>query len=345
LHLGILTGGGDAPGLNAVIRAVVVRALRTGHRVTGFLRGWKGLIEGDSIELDREIVRDLHRQGGTILHSSRTNPMKVEGGFESISRNLEKSGIDLLIAVGGEDTLGIAQRLAEMGVKVLGVPKTVDNDLSATDYTFGFDTAINYIMDALDRLHTTARSHERVMVVEIMGRHAGWMALHGGIAGGAHIILIPEREFDTDQVCSFLRKRFDEGRRYAIVAIAEGAMDPGIARHVMHSSEKDAFGHVQLGTGIGIGEALANEIEDRTGLETRHVILGHVQRGGPPSAFDRVLGTMLGVKVVEMAEEGLSGQMAALRGGEVVSASLKEAVGKLKTVPDERYERAEIFFD
>ena len=345
MHLGILTGGGDAPGLNAVIRAVVVRALRSGHRVTGFLRGWKGLIEGDSIELDRESVRDLHRQGGTILHSSRTNPMKVDGGLETISKNLESSGIDLLIAVGGEDTLGVAQKLSEMGAKVLGVPKTVDNDLSATDYTFGFDTAINYIMDALDRLHTTARSHERVMVVEIMGRHAGWMALHGGIAGGAHIILIPEREFDTDEVCSFLRKRFDEGRRYAIVAVAEGAMDPEIARHVMHSAEKDAFGHVQLGTGIGIGEALANEIEDRTGLETRHVILGHVQRGGPPSAFDRVLGTMLGVKVVEMAEEGLSGQMAALRGGEVVSASLKEAVGKLKTVPAERYERAEIFFD
>ncbi|MBN1434992.1 6-phosphofructokinase [Candidatus Fermentibacterales bacterium] len=345
MHLGILTGGGDAPGLNAVIRAVVVRGLVGGHRTTGFLRGWKGVLENQTIELDRESVRDLQRQGGTILLSSRTNPRKVEGGLEKVRDNLEKAGIECLVAVGGEDTLGVARTLSGMGVSVLGVPKTIDNDLSATDYTFGFDSAINFVMEALDKLHTTARSHERIMVVEVMGRHAGWMTLHGGIAGGAHVILIPEVEFDTDEVCDFLKKRFEAGRRYAIVAVAEGAMDPGIARHVMHSSEKDAYGHVQLGTGIGIAEALAGEIKDRTGLETRHVILGHLQRGGPPTAFDRVLGTMLGVKVVEMAEQGLSGKMAALRGGEVVPVDLEEAVGKLKTVPAQRYDQARLFFD
>jgi 6-phosphofructokinase 1 len=227
---------------------------------------------------------------------------------------------------------------------VIGVPKTIDNDLSATDFTFGFDTAINYVMKALDMLHTTARSHERVIVVEIMGRHAGWMALHGGIAGGAHVILLPEVEFDTDEVCGILKNRYDEGNRYAIVAVAEGAMDHKLQRHVMHSAEKDEFGHVQLGTGIGIGEVLKNEIADRTELETRHVVLGHVQRGGSPTAFDRVLGTRLGVKAVEMAEEGDFGKMAALRGTEIVAVDLEEAVGTLKTVPADQYEMAKLFF-
>jgi len=344
LHLGMLTGGGDAPGLNAVIRGVTVRAFAGGHTVTGFLRGWKGAIDGASVSLDPEMVRDIHMEGGTILLSSRTNPFKVENGIARIRETIGKLGIDCLVAVGGEDTLGVARKLSEQGLRVVGVPKTIDNDLGATDYTFGFDSAINAVMSALDKLHTTARSHERVLVVEIMGRHAGWMALHGGIAGGAHVILIPEREFDTDEVCAILKKRYEEGRRYAIVAVAEGAMDPGLARHVLHSSDTDAFGHTQLGTGIGIGEVLKSEIEDRTGLETRHVVLGHLQRGGSPSAFDRVLGTRLGVKAVEMAEEGLSGMMAALRGTEIVAVDLQEAVGKLKTVPIEQYERASIFF-
>ncbi len=344
MHIGILTGGGDAPGLNAVIRAVTVRATHGGHPVTGFLRGWKGLIENKSVELDREVVRDLHTEGGTILLSSRTNPDKVENGIERIMETLRDRTIDFLIVIGGEDTLGVASRLAGMGVSVVGVPKTVDNDLSATDCTFGFDTAINYIMQALDKLKTTAKSHERVIVVEIMGRHAGWMALHGGIAGGAHLILIPEVEFDTDEVCAILKRRFDEGRRYAILAVAEGAMDPALARHVMHSAAQDSFGHVQLGTGIGIGEVLSNEIGDRTGLETRHVVLGHVQRGGCPSAFDRVLGTRLGVKAVELAEEGRSGMMTALRGNAVVAVPLDDAVGTLKTVHAEDYGAAELFF-
>ena len=344
MHFGILTGGGDAPGLNAVIRGVVVKAESAGHRVTGFLRGWKGAIENTTIPLDRETVRDIHTQGGTILFSSRTNPRKIENGFEKIKDTLRKNDIDVLIAIGGEDTLGVADALAEAGIFVVGVPKTIDNDLSATDYTFGFDSAINYVMEALDKLKTTAKSHERVMVVEIMGRHAGWMALHGGMAGGAHVILTPEKEFDTDQVCDVLKKRYDEGRRYAIVAVAEGAIDPGLARHVYHSAEKDSFGHVQLGTGIGIGEVLKNEIEDRTGLETRHVVLGHVQRGGSPSAFDRVLGTRLGVKAVEIAETGENRKMAALRGTQTVAADLSEAVGTLKTVPEEDIKTAELFF-
>jgi len=344
VHLGVLTGGGDAPGLNAVIRGITVRALGGGHRVTGFLRGWKGAIEGQTRPLDLESVRDIQMTGGTLLLSSRTNPFKIEHGIDRIRENLSSLGIDCLVAVGGEDTLGVARKLSEQGLRVIGVPKTIDNDLGATDCTFGFDTAINAVMEALDKLHTTARSHERVLVVEIMGRHAGWMALHGGIAGGAHVILIPEKEFDTDEVCAILRKRYDEGRRYAIVAVAEGAMDPGLARHVLHAAETDAFGHTQLGTGIGIGEVLKNEIEDRTGIETRHVVLGHLQRGGAPSAFDRVLGTRLGVKAVEMAEEGLTGMMAALRGTEIVAVDLLEAVGSLKTVPLEQYERAGIFF-
>jgi 6-phosphofructokinase 1 len=344
VHFGILTGGGDAPGLNAVIRGVVVRAEAGGHKVTGFLRGWKGAIENTTVPLNREVVRDIHTIGGTILFSSRTNPGKVENGLEKIKQTLESNHIDVLIALGGEDTLGVADALGEMGVFVVGVPKTIDNDLSATDYTFGFDSAINNVMDAIDKLKTTAKSHERVMVVEIMGRHAGWMALYGGMAGGAHVILTPEKEFDTDEVCVLLKKRYEEGRRYALVAVAEGAVDPGLARHVYHSAEKDSFGHVQLGTGIGIGEVLKNEIEDRTGLETRHVVLGHVQRGGSPSAFDRVLGTRLGVKAVEIGESGENRKMAALRGTEVIAAELSEAVGTLKTVPEEHIKTAELFF-
>lgn len=345
LHIGILTGGGDAPGLNAVIRAAVVRALAGGHRVTGFLRGWKGVLENDTVDLTRDSVRGIHTQGGTVLFSSRTNPGKVEDGYQRILDNLKAAQVDCLVAVGGEDTLGVALKLSRMGMMVVGVPKTIDNDLSATDCTFGFDTAINRVMDALDELRTTTRSHERIMVVEIMGRHAGWMALYGGLAGGAHVILTPEREFDTDKVCEILRKRFEAGRRYAVVAVAEGAMDPQLARHVYHSSETDSFGHVQLGTGIGIGEVLKNEIEDRTGIETRHVVLGHLQRGGAPTAFDRVLGTRLGVKAVETAEAGETGKIVVLRGTSMETADLAEAVGTLKTVPQDLCMLADLFSD
>ena len=344
MHIGLLTGGGDAPGLNAVIRGITVRGKLRDHRITGFLRGWKGAIENDAIALDLDMVRDIHMEGGTILLSSRTNPFKLENGFEGIMNTYKDRKLDCLIAIGGEDTLGVASRLHSEGLSVIGIPKTIDNDLSATDFTFGFDTAINYVMKALDMLHTTARSHERIIVVEIMGRHAGWLALHAGMAGGAHVILIPEQEFNTDELCELLKKRYREGNRYAIVAVAEGAIDPKLQRHVMHSAEKDAFGHVQLGTGIGIGEVLKNEIADRTDLETRHVVLGHVQRGGSPTAFDRVLGTRLGVKAVEMAEQGMFGKMAALQGTELVAVELEKAVGTLKTVPVEQYEAAKLFF-
>jgi phosphofructokinase-like protein len=344
VHLGMLTGGGDAPGLNAVIRAVVYRAISGGHRVTGFLRGWKGVLEDDTRPLGVEDVRDIQKVGGTLLLSSRTNPLKRENGLQAIAVTLQKNGIDCLIAIGGEDTLGVASRLSAAGVRVLGVPKTIDNDLNATDFTFGFDTAINRVADALDDLETTARSHERIVVVEIMGRHAGWMALYGGIAGGAHVILIPEAPFDTNEICAILKRRWDEGRRWALVAVAEGAMDGSLAEHVMHAEARDAFGHVQLGTGVGIGPTLADAIEDRTGIETRHVVLGHLQRGGPPSAFDRVLGTRLGVRVVEMAERGLTGKMASLHGGEMTEVDLAEAVGTLRTVPLEQYEMARVFF-
>ncbi|MBD3278551.1 MAG: ATP-dependent 6-phosphofructokinase [Candidatus Aegiribacteria sp.] len=344
MHIGLLTGGGDAPGLNAVIRGITVRARKNGHKVTGFLRGWKGAIENEYVELDLKRVGDIHMEGGTILLSSRTNPYKVENGIQSIEETYDEQDLDCLIAMGGEDTLGVANGLTKEGLNVIGVPKTIDNDLSATDFTFGFDTAINYVMKALDMLHTTARSHERVIVVEIMGRHAGWIALHGGMAGGAHVILTPEEEFDTDEVCRLLEKRYEEGNSYAIVAVAEGAIDQDLQRHVMHSAEKDAFGHVQLGTGIGIGEVLKNEIADRTDLETRHVILGHVQRGGSPTAFDRVLGTRLGVKAVEMAEQKEYGKMAALRGNSLIAVDLQEAVGTLKTVPKEQLETAKLFF-
>ena len=344
MHIGLLTGGGDAPGLNAVIRGITVKGKLRDHEITGFLRGWKGAIENDAIALDLDMVRDIHMEGGTILLSSRTNPFKLENGFEGIRKTYDDRKLDCLIAIGGEDTLGVASRLNGEGLSLIGIPKTIDNDLSATDCTFGFDTAINYVMKALDMLHTTARSHERIIVVEIMGRHAGWLALHAGMAGGAHVILIPEQEFNTNEVCELLKKRYREGNRYAIVAVAEGAIDPKLQRHVMHSAEEDAFGHVQLGTGIGIGEVLKNEIADRTDLETRHVVLGHVQRGGSPTAFDRVLGTRLGVKAVEMAEQGMFGKMAALHGTELVAVELEKAVGTLKTVPVEQYEAAKLFF-
>ena len=343
-RIGILTGGGDAPGLNAVIRAVTMTAIDSGYEVVGFQRGWAGLLEKDFRVLTKDEVADIHRKGGTILFSSRTNVAKVPGGFETVKQNLDELDIYCLVAIGGEDTLGVANRLSEAGGRVVGAPKTIDNDVNATDYTFGFDTAINRAMEALDRLHTTAEAHQRVMVVEIMGRHAGWMGLHGGIAGGAHYIAVPEVPFDIDDICEMCKKRYAQGKKYAMIAIAEGAEDPKLLRSVQHSAEADDFGHVQLGTGRGIGEVVAEEIEERTGLETRSVVLGHLQRGGDPTAFDRVLGTRLGVKVTDMIDAGDFGKMAALQGGEIVAVPLADAVGELKTVPVERYEMAKKFF-
>jgi len=344
MKIALLTGGGDAPGLNAVIRAITVKAVKKGHEVIGFKRGWKGALEKEFEKLTLRKVEDIHRQGGTILGSSRTNVAKVENGFEIVKNSLAELGVDVLVAIGGDDTLGVAKQLHDAGGKVIGVPKTIDNDLSATDYTFGFDTAINRAAESLDRLHTTAKSHNRVFVVELMGRDAGWVALHGGIAGGAHIILIPEEPFNTDEVCEMIKKRHAAGHVYTIVAIAEGAMDPKLASRVMRFEQKDEFGHVQLSKGIGIAEALASAIEEHTGLETRSMVLGHLQRGGEPSAFDRVLGTRLGLKVVDLIEEGKYGYMASLRGSEIKAVPIADAVGAVKKVSPERYEEAKTFF-
>ncbi len=343
-RIGILTGGGDAPGLNAVIRAVTVKGIDSGYEIVGFEAGWKGLLEKDYRILTFDDVEAIHTLGGTILHSSRTNVAKVENGFAIAKNSMKDLEIDALVAAGGEDTLGVALKLYQQGVKVVGVPKTIDNDVNATDYTFGFDTAINRVSDFLDMLRTTTEAHNRIMVVEIMGRHAGWMTLHGGMAGGAHMVLIPEVEVTVQEVCKMVKRRYESGKTWAIIAVAEGAQISEVMKDVAHSSQLDDFGHVQLGTGKGVADALANAIEYETGYETRSLVLGHLQRGGSPTAFDRVLGTRLGVHVVKMIEDGEFGKMAALKGGEMATVPLEDAVGSLKTVPTHRYDTARLFF-
>lgn len=340
MRVGVLTGGGDCPGLNAVIRAVVRKGAQVhGYELVGFRAGWRGPLEGDTIPLGVEAVRGILPKGGTILGSSRTNPIKIEGGIERIKDNLAGLGIDALIAIGGEDTLGVARKLYEEGVKVVGVPKTIDNDLNATDYTFGFDTAVNIAMEAIDRLHTTAESHHRALICEVMGRHAGWIALHAGMAAGANVILIPEKPFDIEQVCEYVESRFKT--RYApIIVVSEGA-HPVEGQMALQTGELDAFGHVRLG---GIGQRLADEIEKRTGKEARNTVLGHIQRGGTPTAFDRVLATRFGLKAVDSVSDGAFGTMVALNGTEIVRVGLDAATDELKTVPVERYQEAEVFF-
>jgi 6-phosphofructokinase 1 len=347
MRIGVLTGGGDCPGLNAVIRAVVRKGVGVyGHEFVGFRDGWKGPLENITMPLGIADVRGILPRGGTILGSSRTNPFKVEdsasgaSGIDRIRENLAANSVDALIAIGGEDTLGVATRLHELGVHVIGVPKTIDNDLNATDFTFGFDTAVNIAMEAIDRLHTTAESHHRVLVVEVMGRHAGWIALHSGIAGGANVVLIPERPFDIEQVCEHVMQRFES--KYAVImVVSEGAVPVEGGDMTLVSGEKDAFGHVRLG---GIGERLANEIENRTGHEARAVVLGHIQRGGTPTAFDRWLATRFGLQAIDAVHEGDFGIMVALRGTDIVRVPLSEATAELKTVPPERYAEAETFF-
>jgi 6-phosphofructokinase 1 len=340
MRIGVLTGGGDCPGLNAVIRAIVRKGSEVyGHEFVGFRDGWKGPLENSTMTLDVAVTRGILPRGGTILGSSRTNPLKVEGGVEQIEKNLSSLGVDGLIAIGGEDTLGVATALAGHGLNVVGVPKTIDNDLNATDYTFGFDTAVQIAVDAIDRLHTTAESHHRVLIVEVMGRHAGWIALHSGLAGGANIILIPERPFDIDQVCAYVEKRF--ARHYApIVVVAEGAT-PKEGTMSLQEGELDAFGHVRLG---GIGLTLEREIQARTGYESRQTVLGHVQRGGTPTAFDRVLATRFGLHAIEALHDGDSGVMVALRGTDIVRVPLSDATSELKLVPPDRYQEVEVFF-
>jgi phosphofructokinase-like protein len=345
MRVGVLTGGGDCPGLNAVIRAVVRKGIQEfGLEFVGFRDGWRGPLEGDTMPLDVQAVRGILPRGGTILGSSRTNPLKETGGpgrsgVDRIKDNLAGLGVDALIVIGGEDTLGVATRLFAEGIPVVGVPKTIDNDLGGTDYTFGFDTAVNIAMEAIDRLHTTAESHHRALIVEVMGRHVGWIALHAGLAGGANVILIPERPFDIDKVCGWVERRFQT--KYApIVVVAEGA-HPANEELLVSSGQLDAFGHVRLG---GIGQLLADEIEKRTGKEARCTVLGHIQRGGTPSAFDRVLATRFGVHAVQAVHEEAFGTMMALRGTDIVRIPLSEATRELKLVPPERYAEAEVFF-
>src|SRR5579863_791614 len=344
MRVGVLTGGGDCPGLNAVIRAVVRKGVQEyGFEFVGFRDGWRGPLEGDTVPLDVQAVRGILPRGGTILGSSRTNPLTDGGdgmsGVERIKDNLAGLGVDALIAIGGEDTLGVATRLHAEGVSVVGVPKTIDNDLGGTDYTFGFDTAVNIAMEAIDRLHTTAESHHRALIVEVMGRSVGWIALHAGLAGGANVILIPEKPFDIEKVCSYVQHRFQT--RYApIVVVAEGA-HPADGTGEIGSQQLDAFGHIRLG---GIGQMLAAEIEKRTGKEARCTVLGHIQRGGTPTAFDRVLATRFGVHAVQAVHDEAFGVMVALRGTEIIRVPLAEATSQLKLVPPHRYAEAEVFF-
>lgn len=338
--IGILTGGGDCPGLNPVIRAAVRKGLLEGFEFIGIKDGWKGLVENTTSPLNIDSVSGILNKGGTILGTSRTNPYKKEGYVQKVKDNFKKMGLYALIAIGGEDTLGVASKLFEDGLtNIVGVPKTIDNDLSATDYTFGFDTALNIATEAIDRLHTTAESHHRVIVVEVMGRHAGWIAVEAGIAGGADVTLIPEVPIDLEEVCGVITKRHSRGKTFSIVAVAEGAQfkEKGM---VLQEQKLDAFGHVRLG---GIGETLAEEIEKKTGFETRVAVLGHLQRGGSPTAFDRVLGTRLGVKAVELIKEKKFGRMAALQGIKIVDVPLKDAVKELKTVDLELYNIAKVF--
>ena len=340
--IGILTGGGDCPGLNAVIRAIVRKGIMVYNcDMTGVQEGWRGMLEGLAVPLDLNAVSGILPRGGTILGSSRTNPYQdgADGGA-LVRAGMEKMGLDALIAIGGDDTLGVAHRLTDQGIKVVGVPKTIDNDLDGTDQTFGFDTAINIVMEAIDRLHTTAESHNRVMVVEVMGRHAGWIAVEAGIAGGADVILIPEVPFDLDDVCNTIRKRHARGKTFSIVVAAEGAKLDDDSM-VLQSQEKDAFGHVRLG---GIGNLLSDEIERRTGYESRATVLGHIQRGGSPSAYDRVLGTRFGIAAIDLVHEDNFGKMVALRGQNIIAIDLKEAVSKLRTVDMGLYDIAKVFF-
>jgi len=338
--IGILTGGGDCPGLNPVIRAVLRKSYSEGLQVIGIKNGWKGLIENDTMELNLESVSGILPKGGTILGTSRTNPYKKPQDLQKAKENFKKLGLDALIVVGGEDTLGVASKLIKDGItNIVGVPKTIDNDLSATDYTFGFDTALNTAMECIDKLHTTAESHHRIMVIEVMGRHAGWIATEAGIAGGADVILIPEIPIDIDEVCGLIQKRHQRGKTFSIIVVAEGAK---FKEGMITQEEKlDEFGHIRLG---GIGEMMAKEIEKRTGYETRVSVLGHIQRGGSPSAFDRILGTRFGVKAVELAKNKKFGRMVALNGNKIIDVAIQDAISTLKTVDPELYEISKVFF-
>ena len=343
--VGILTGGGDCPGLNAVIRAAVRKGItQYNYRFKGIQKGWKGMIECDWEPLGLEEISGILPKGGTILGTSRTNPFKEGDGGELVADNMRRMKLDALIAIGGEDTLGVARKLNDLDVPVVGVPKTIDNDLNGTDYTFGFDTAVNIVTEAIDRIHTTAESHNRVMVIEVMGRHSGWIALHAGLAGGADMILIPEQKYTVDEIVQTIQKRHSRGKDFSIVVVAEGVMLQAEEKNdefVVQEAGLDEFGHVKLG---GIGQVICNEVEQRTGFETRVTVLGHLQRGGTPTAFDRVLGTRFGVAAIDLVQTENFGNMVSLQGNEIVSIPLSEAVDKLKVVDQDFYDLARVFF-
>jgi len=342
MKVGILTGGGDAPGINAVIRAIVRKAIQNySYETVGIKDGWLGLVQGEFNPLDLKTLVGMLPKGGSILGTSRTNPFKSEDGANRILKNVSENGIGAVIAIGGEDTLGVAYKLFEMGLPVVGVPKTIDNDLVGTDYTFGFQTAVSIACEALDRLHTTAESHHRVIILEVMGRYTGWIALEAGIAGGADAILIPEKPFDIEEVCECIKKRQKRGRNFSIIVAAEGAKPKG-GEEIVYSSGVDEFGHARLG---GVGYYIGKEIEKRLeNIDTRAVVLGHLQRGGSPNAFDRVLATRFGIAAIDLVYEGKFGEMVAIQGNAIVSVPLKDVVGKLKTVDLKLYEIAATFF-
>lgn len=341
MRIALLTGGGDSSAINAAIRAVVRKAIAGGHEVVGIKRGWRGLVYDEVEPLFLGSVSGIIQRGGTILGTSRTNPFKIENGLENMVVNLRKHGIEAVIAIGGEDTNGVAHRLAEYGIRCVGVPQTIDNDLPGTDYSIGFDTAVSVATDALDKLHTTAFSHHRIMILEVMGRDAGWIALISGIAGGADTILVPEVPFTVDEVVERIEKRHGMNKYFSIIVVSEGARPAGVEEQFVQDQKKDPFGHVRLG---GVGEWLAMEIEERTGYETRVTHLGHLQRGGAPTVFDRVLATRLGVHAVEMVERGLFDRMACMCGGKIDSVSYDEALAGTKIVDLELYELAKLFY-
>jgi len=341
MKVGILSGGGDAPGINAVIRAVVRKGIQHyGYEIVGIKDGWRGLLEGELLPLDLKASYGILPRGGSILGTSRTNPFKREKGAVKILRNAEKEGIDAVVVIGGDDTLTVACKMGELGLKYVGVPKTIDNDLAGSDYTFGFNTAVAIATEALDRLHTTAEAHNRVMILEVMGRYTGWIALEAGLAGGADVILIPEKPFEVDEVCEYIRRRQERGRNFSIIVVAEGAKPKG-GKEIIYSESIDEFGHIRLG---GVGYYLGKEIEKKTGIETRVVVLGHLQRGGSPTAFDRILATRFGIAAIDLVHEGRFGCMVAIKGNKIVSVPLKDIIGKRKTVDLELYDIASVFF-
>ena len=341
MKVGVLTGGGDAPGINAVIRAVVRKGIqKCGYEMIGIKDGWRGLLEGEFTPLDLKSISGILPRGGSILGTSRTNPFKHEKGPEEIMGNIQKANIEAVVVIGGDDNLRVAYKMGEYGLKCVGVPKTIDNDLAGTDYTFGFHTAVAIATEALDRLHTTAEAHHRVMILEVMGRYTGWIALEAGIAGGADVILIPEKPFDIQEVCEYIKQRQERGRNFSIIVVAEGAKPKG-GKEIVYSKSIDEFGHIRLG---GVGYFLGKEIEKRLDIDTRVVVLGHLQRGGSPTAFDRILATRYGIAAIDLVHQAKFGHMVALQGNKIVSIPLKEVVGKRKTVDLELYEIASIFF-